>query len=130
MTHNRLAAVASALLAVTLLQPLAAAPGAAAHTDGGRPTTARDATASEAVWIDRDTVAWNGVAGAASTQLLYSRDGSLSTGGSSPTGDGTHRIRLVRTTLTEAQKARFPHLKGYAAWSVDRRDRGRVREAL
>ncbi|MCZ0211788.1 hypothetical protein OZK63_41240, partial [Streptomyces sp. UMAF16] len=29
-----------------------------------------------------------------------------------------------------AQKARFPHLKDYTAWSVDSRDRGRVREAV
>ncbi|MEU3528309.1 alpha-amylase family glycosyl hydrolase, partial [Streptomyces sp. NPDC038707] len=91
---------------------------------------ALDLTASEAVWIDRDTVAWNGVAGAASTQLLYSRDGSLAVRNGTLSSDDERWIRLGKTVLTEAQKARFPHLKGYAAWSVDRRDRGRVREAL
>ncbi|MFF9001204.1 DUF3372 domain-containing protein, partial [Streptomyces achromogenes] len=127
MTHNRPAAVACALLAAVLLQPLAALPRASAHAPGTRAATTLDATTSQAVWIDRDTVAWNGVAGAASTQLLYSRDGSLTT---SSAGDDVHRIRLEKTALTDAQKAKFPHLKDYTAWSVDPRDRDRVREAL
>ncbi|WP_311315061.1 pullulanase-type alpha-1,6-glucosidase [Streptomyces naphthomycinicus] len=91
---------------------------------------ALDLATSKAVWIDRDTLAWNGVGGAASTQLLYSRDGSLSVEGSSLTGDDTRRIRLAKTALTDAQKAKFPHLKDYTAWSVDPRDRDRVRAAL
>ncbi|MEU7051029.1 pullulanase-type alpha-1,6-glucosidase [Streptomyces eurythermus] len=127
MTHNRLAAVASALLAAALLQPLAAVPRAVAHASGGSRTTAVDTITAEAVWIDRDTVAWNGVPGAASTQLLYSLDGSLTT---SATGADVHRIRLEKTALSDAQKARFPHLKDSTAWSVDPRDRDRVREAV
>ncbi|MEV5350929.1 hypothetical protein AB0L24_35585, partial [Streptomyces achromogenes] len=118
MTHNRPAVVACALLAAVLLPPLAALPQASAHS-GTRAATTLDATTSQAVWIDRDTVVWNGVAGAASTQLLYSRDGSLTT---SSTGTDVHRIRLEKTALTDAQKARFPHLKDYTAWSVDPRD--------
>ncbi|GGR66489.1 MULTISPECIES: pullulanase-type alpha-1,6-glucosidase [Streptomyces] len=91
---------------------------------------ALDLTTSKAVWIDRDTVAWNGVAGAASTQLLYSLDGSLTVRGGTLSSDDERWIRLGKTTLTDAQKARFPHLKDYTAWSVDPRDRDRVREAV
>ncbi|MFF4485555.1 pullulanase-type alpha-1,6-glucosidase [Streptomyces sp. NPDC001544] len=91
---------------------------------------ALDLTTSKAVWIDRDTVAWNGVDGAASTQLLYSRDGSITVKDGTLTSDDERWLRLSKTTLTDAQKARFPHLKDYTAWSVDPRDRGRVREAL
>ncbi|GGZ70419.1 1,4-alpha-glucan branching enzyme [Streptomyces echinoruber] len=91
---------------------------------------ALDLSTSKAVWIDRDTVAWNGVDGAASTQLLYSRDGSITVHDGTLTSDDERWIRLNRTTLTDAQKAKFPHLKDYTAWSVDPRDRDRVREAL
>ncbi|MFE5398097.1 pullulanase-type alpha-1,6-glucosidase [Streptomyces sp. NPDC056568] len=89
-----------------------------------------DLTTSEAVWIDRDTVAWNGSEGAASTQLLASRTGSIKAVDSALTGDDAQWLRLTGTTLTDAQKAKYPHLKEYAAWSVDPRDRDRVREAL
>ncbi|MFE3169092.1 pullulanase-type alpha-1,6-glucosidase [Streptomyces sp. NPDC059224] len=91
---------------------------------------ALDLTTSKAVWIDRDTVAWDGVDGAVSTQLLYSRDGSIAVKDGTLTSDDERWLRLTKTTLTDAQKARFPHLKEYTAWSVDPRDRGRVREAL
>ncbi|MBD0420036.1 pullulanase-type alpha-1,6-glucosidase [Streptomyces sp. TRM S81-3] len=89
-----------------------------------------DLTTSKAVWIDRDTVAWNGSEGAASTQLLASRTGSIRAEDGRLTGDDETWLRLTRTTLTDAQKAKFPHLKEYTAWSVDPRDRDRVREAL
>ncbi len=89
-----------------------------------------DLTTSKAVWIDRNTVAWNGSEGAASTQLVTSRTGSVKAVNGTLTGDDERWLRLTRTTLTDAQKARYPHLKEYTAWSVDPRDRGRVREAL
>ncbi|MFE0513127.1 pullulanase-type alpha-1,6-glucosidase [Streptomyces sp. NPDC058964] len=91
---------------------------------------ALDPTTSKAVWIDRNTVAWNGVDGAASTQLLYSHDGSIAVKDGTLTSDDERWLRLSKTTLTDAQKAKFPHLKDYTAWSVDPRDRDRVREAL
>ncbi|MEU1518169.1 pullulanase-type alpha-1,6-glucosidase [Streptomyces sp. NPDC005811] len=91
---------------------------------------ALDLTTSKAVWIDRDTVAWNGSEAAASTQLLYSHDGSITVDKGALTSDDERWLRLSKTTLTDAQKARFPHLKAYTAWSVDPRDRDRVREAL
>ncbi|MFJ9152698.1 pullulanase-type alpha-1,6-glucosidase [Streptomyces sp. NPDC102270] len=91
---------------------------------------ALDLTTSKAVWIDRNTLAWNGSEAAASTQLLYSHDGSITVDGGALTSDDERWLRLTRTTLTDAQKARFPHLKDYTAWSVDPRDRDRVQEAL
>ncbi|MET8769360.1 pullulanase-type alpha-1,6-glucosidase [Streptomyces sp. NPDC004658] len=91
---------------------------------------ALDLTTSKAIWIDRNTLAWNGVDGAASTQLLYSRDGSIAVKDGTLTSDDERWIRLEKTALTDAQKARFPHLKDYTAWSVDPRDRDRVREAV
>ncbi|MFF4688578.1 pullulanase-type alpha-1,6-glucosidase [Streptomyces sp. NPDC001307] len=93
-------------------------------------SAALDLSTSKAIWIDRDTVAWNGVDGAASTQLLYSRDGSIAVKDGALTSDDERWIRLEKTTLSDAQKARFPHLKDYTAWSVDPRDRDRVRAAL
>ncbi|MYQ45751.1 pullulanase-type alpha-1,6-glucosidase [Streptomyces sp. SID4985] len=91
---------------------------------------ALDLTTAKAVWIDRNTVAWNGVDGAASTQLLASHDGSIAVKDSALTSDDERWLRMDKTTLTDAQKAKFPHLKDYTAWSVDPRDRERVREAL
>ncbi|MFF8776380.1 pullulanase-type alpha-1,6-glucosidase [Streptomyces sp. NPDC015140] len=90
-----------------------------------------DLATSKAVWIDRNTIAWNGAEGAASTQLLASRTGSVKAANGRLTGDGEATwLRLTKTALTDAQKAKYPHLKEYAAWSVDPRDRDRVREAL
>ncbi|MFG2546656.1 pullulanase-type alpha-1,6-glucosidase [Streptomyces sp. NPDC048594] len=90
-----------------------------------------DLATSKAVWIDRNTIAWNGAEGAASTQLLASRTGSVKAANGRLTGDDEATwLRLTKTALTDAQKARYPHLKEYAAWSVDPRDRDRVREAL
>ncbi|MER8031578.1 pullulanase-type alpha-1,6-glucosidase [Streptomyces bauhiniae] len=91
---------------------------------------ALDLTTAKAVWIDRDTLAWNGAEGAASTQLLYSHDGSIAVKDGALTSDDERWLRLEKGTLTDAQKAKFPHLKDYTAWTVDPRDRDRVREAL
>jgi pullulanase-type alpha-1,6-glucosidase len=91
--------------------------------------SALDPTTSKAVWIDRNTLAWNGSETAASTQLQYSRDGSIKVEDGALTGDAKW-LRLSKGELTDAQKAKFPHLKEYDAWTVDPRDRDRVREAL
>ncbi|MFE7076520.1 pullulanase-type alpha-1,6-glucosidase [Streptomyces sp. NPDC057620] len=93
-------------------------------------TAALDPTTSKAVWIDRNTVAWNGDESAASTQLLYSRKGSIKAENGTLTSTDERWLRLGKTSLTDAQKAAFPHLKDYSAWTVDPRDRDRVREAL
>ncbi|MFJ9934548.1 pullulanase-type alpha-1,6-glucosidase [Streptomyces virginiae] len=92
-------------------------------------SAALDLTKSQAVWIDRDTVAWNAPAAAASVQLLASRDGAVKAENGTLTGPAQW-LRLVRSELTAAQKQKFPHLAAYAAFRVDPRDRDRVREAL
>ncbi|HET9383090.1 MAG TPA: pullulanase-type alpha-1,6-glucosidase, partial [Streptomyces sp.] len=90
-----------------------------------------DLSTSKAVWIDRDTVAWNGSEGAASTQVLYSPSGSVKAAdGVLTPGDDARWLRLRPSALTDAQKEKFPHLKDHRAFSVDPRDRDRVREAL
>ncbi|MBC7268887.1 MAG: pullulanase-type alpha-1,6-glucosidase, partial [Streptomyces sp.] len=91
---------------------------------------ALDLTTSKAVWLDRNTLAWNGSEAAASTQLRYSRTGSIKAEDGRLTSSDERWLRLTKTTLTEAQKARFPHLEDATAWSVDPRDRDRVRAAL
>ncbi|MFF7788794.1 pullulanase-type alpha-1,6-glucosidase [Streptomyces sp. NPDC007991] len=93
-------------------------------------SAALDLTTSKAVWIDRNTLAWNGSEAAASTQLPYSRDGSITVKDGALTSDDERWLRLSKSSLTDAQKAKFPHLKEYDAWTVDPRDRDRVREAL
>ncbi|GHE82384.1 pullulanase-type alpha-1,6-glucosidase [Streptomyces fumanus] len=89
-----------------------------------------DLSTSKAVWIDRDTVAWNGAEGAASTQLRASATGSIKADGGRLTSTDERWLRLTKTSLSAAQKAKYPHLKEYTAWSVDPRDRERVRQAL
>ncbi|MFJ3923861.1 pullulanase-type alpha-1,6-glucosidase [Streptomyces sp. NPDC090022] len=90
---------------------------------------ALDLTTSQAVWIDRDTLAWNAPAAAASVQLLASRDGAVKAENGTLTGTAQW-LRLNRSELTAAQKQKFPHLAAYPAFTVDPRDRDRVREAL
>ncbi len=93
-------------------------------------SAALDLTTSKAVWVDRSTLVWDGSAAAASTQLLASRTGSVTvTDGKLNPGDARW-IRLTKSALTDAQKASFPHLASGTAWTVDPRDRDRVREAL
>ncbi|MFF5107201.1 pullulanase-type alpha-1,6-glucosidase [Streptomyces sp. NPDC000134] len=89
-----------------------------------------DLTTSKAVWIDRNTLAWNGAEGAASTQLRSSATGSIKADDGVLTSTDERWLRLTKTSLTDAQKAKYPHLKEYTAWSVDPRDRDRVRGAL
>ncbi|GHH94893.1 pullulanase-type alpha-1,6-glucosidase [Streptomyces capillispiralis] len=91
---------------------------------------ALDLSTAKAVWIDRDTVVWDGSDAAASTQLLASRTGSVTVRDGTLVGDDARWLRLARTSLTDAQKAKFPHLEDGTAWTVDPRDRDRVREAL
>ncbi|MGR4879338.1 pullulanase-type alpha-1,6-glucosidase [Streptomyces sp. LARHCF249] len=91
---------------------------------------ALDLTKAQAVWIDRDTLAWNAPAAAASAQLLASRDGAVKAENGRLHEGGARWLRLNRTELTAAQKQKFPHLAAYSAFTVDPRDRDRVREAL
>lgn len=90
-----------------------------------------DLNKAKAQWIDRDTVAWDTGTTAASCQLVYAPDGGLAVKDGVLTGDGRWlRLSPVKGGLTDAQKAKFPHLKKYAAFTVDPRDRARVSQAL
>ncbi|WP_349017264.1 pullulanase-type alpha-1,6-glucosidase [Streptomyces solicavernae] len=92
-----------------------------------------DVTKSRAQWIGRDTLAWKptGPADGAVHAIRYAPDGGLTVKDGALEGEA-ERLRLtpVDGGLTDAQRAKYPHLKGYAAFRVDPRDRDRVREAL
>ncbi|GAA3370775.1 pullulanase-type alpha-1,6-glucosidase [Streptomyces sannanensis] len=95
---------------------------------GGAPSL--DLATSEAQWIDRDTVVWKVKAtDATSQQLVYAKDGGIQVVDGALSDEGRW-LRLAPAALTDAQKAKYPHLKDYPAFTVDPRDRDRVREAL
>lgn len=107
---------------------IAGQPGYLLPQTGGVPTP--DLTKAEAQWIDSDTVVWKVKAGdATSQQLVYAKDGGISVVDGALSDEGRW-LRLTPSTLTDAQKAKYPHLKDYPAFTVDPRDRDRVREAL
>ncbi|MEI5131596.1 pullulanase-type alpha-1,6-glucosidase [Streptomyces libani] len=66
-------------------------------------------------WIDRDTVIWKGAERSAA-QLEF--------------GAGGTRIRLAPGALTPAERAAYPHLASYPAFTVDPRDRHLAPDAL
>ncbi|MFE6164332.1 pullulanase-type alpha-1,6-glucosidase [Streptomyces sp. NPDC056486] len=117
------------LAAVAPLTPSAtAAPRAPAAADA---PAALDLSMSKAQWVDRNTVAWDVQGAAKSQELVYARDGRLTVKDGELVGEG-QRIRLAPAAggLTDAQRKKYPHLKGYAAFTVDPRDRDLVRRAL
>ncbi|MFD8563981.1 pullulanase-type alpha-1,6-glucosidase [Streptosporangium canum] len=85
---------------------------------------------SAAHWIDRDTVAWK-VEPSASLHhsLAFSEKGDIAYAKGDLTGD-LRVIRLIPGELTDAQKAKWPHLAGHAALKVDPRDAGLIGKAL
>ncbi|MET9800714.1 pullulanase-type alpha-1,6-glucosidase [Streptomyces sp. NPDC006368] len=97
-------------------------------TSGAAP--ALDLTKAEAQWIDADTVVWKvKAAPGTSQQLVYDWDGGITATNGALSGEGRW-LRLSPASLTDAQKARYPHLKDYPAFTLDPRDRDRVRDAL
>ncbi|MFE6650140.1 pullulanase-type alpha-1,6-glucosidase, partial [Nocardioides sp. NPDC057772] len=91
-----------------------------------------DLTKAHAQWIDETTVVLpkeKASGSALSTQLVYDRDGGITVEDGALSSEGRW-LRLRGASLTDEQKARFPHLKEYAAFTVDTRDRDRIREAL
>ncbi|MGW2508501.1 pullulanase-type alpha-1,6-glucosidase [Streptomyces scopuliridis] len=89
-----------------------------------------DLTKAEAQWIDTNTVVWKVKATAAtSQQLVYARDGGITVEDGALSDEGQW-LRLSPAALTDAQKAAYPHLKDYPAFTVDVRDRDRIRESL
>ncbi|MGW2849417.1 pullulanase-associated domain-containing protein, partial [Streptomyces sp. NPDC001274] len=107
---------------------LGATPGYLLPQTGGVP--APDLSKAEAQWIDASTVVWKVTpTGATSQQLVYAKDGALTVVDGALSDEGQW-LRLTPAALTDAQKAKYPHLKDHPAFTVDPRDRGRVREAL
>ncbi|MCX4677772.1 pullulanase-type alpha-1,6-glucosidase [Streptomyces sp. NBC_01433] len=103
-------------------------PGYLLPQAGGVPTP--DLTKAEAQWIDSGTVVWKVKAtGATSQQLVYAADAPISVVDGALSDEGRW-LRLRTATLTDAQKAKYPHLKDYPAFTVDARDRDRVRASL
>lgn len=95
---------------------------------GGAPSL--DLARAEAQWIDRDTVVWKVKAtDATSQQLVYAADGGITVKDGALSDEGRW-LRLTSAALTDAQKAKYPHLKDYPAFTVDTRDRDRVRQSL
>ncbi|MCF6521898.1 pullulanase-type alpha-1,6-glucosidase [Streptomyces sp. JJ36] len=99
-------------------------------TTGG--ATELDLTKATAQWIDRDTVAWDVRAtGGTSEQLVYDPEGRIELEDGALSDEGRWlRLRPVPGGLTEEQRKAYPHLKDHAAFTVDPRDRDRVRPAL
>ncbi|MHA4777876.1 pullulanase-type alpha-1,6-glucosidase [Streptomyces sp. MSC1_001] len=97
-------------------------------TVGGAPNL--DLGKAEAQWIDRNTVVWKVKAtDATSQQLVYAENGGITVTDGALNTEGRW-LRLNRTALTDAQKAAFPHLREYPAFTVDPRDADRVRDSL
>ncbi|MFF3453693.1 pullulanase-type alpha-1,6-glucosidase [Streptomyces sp. NPDC002730] len=95
---------------------------------GGAPLL--DLAKAEAQWIDRNTVVWKVKAtDATSQQLVYAADGGITVKDGALSDEGRW-LRLTSATLSDAQKAKYPHLKDYPAFTVDTRDRDRVRQSL
>ncbi|WP_438294203.1 pullulanase-type alpha-1,6-glucosidase [Streptomyces sp. HUAS TT7] len=85
---------------------------------------------AEAQWIDRSTVVWKVKAtDATSEQLVYAPGGGITVKDGALSDEGQW-LRLTPAALSDAQKARFPQLKDYPAFTVDARDRSRTRESL
>ncbi|GGY53658.1 pullulanase-type alpha-1,6-glucosidase [Streptomyces omiyaensis] len=97
-------------------------------TSGGAP--ALDLAKAEAQWIDRNTVVWKVKANdSTSQQLVYAPEGGITVTDGALSSEGRW-LRLNAGALTDAQKAKFPHLKDYPAFTVDARDADRVRASL
>lgn len=103
-------------------------PGYLLPTAGAVPTP--DLGQAEAQWIDRDTVVWKVKATeATSQQLVYAPDGGITVENGALSKEGQW-LRLNPGTLSDAQKSKYPHLKDFPAFTVDPRDRDRVKESL
>ncbi|MEV0323257.1 pullulanase-type alpha-1,6-glucosidase [Streptomyces sp. NPDC050658] len=125
--------VTTALALLAAVAPLTVSAAAVPRAPAAAADAAADLdlTKSKAQWIDRTTLAWDVQGDAAEQQLVYSADGWLAVADGKLTGEA-RRIRLTPAEggLTDAQKKKYPHLKSYAAFTVDPRDRDRIRRAL
>ncbi|MFF4172632.1 pullulanase-type alpha-1,6-glucosidase [Streptomyces sp. NPDC001744] len=97
-------------------------------TVGGAPDL--DLGRAGAQWIDRNTVVWKvKTTDATSQQLVYAKDGGITVTDGALSDEGQW-LRLTPSSMTDAQKAKYPHLRDYPAFTVDPRDADRVRDSL
>ncbi|MEV4756253.1 pullulanase-type alpha-1,6-glucosidase [Micromonospora sp. NPDC049559] len=91
-----------------------------------------DLTRQRAHWIDRGTVAWlTGPTDGKRYDLVSAPDGGLRVvDGELVGGYAALPLRAGRNGLTEAQRARFPHLWRYGTFALDPRDLARVPAAV
>ncbi|SCF04085.1 pullulanase-type alpha-1,6-glucosidase [Micromonospora mirobrigensis] len=91
-----------------------------------------DIAKQKAQWIDRSTIAWpTGPTDGKRYALAVAPDGGLTVADGELSGTYTTLpLRAQRNGLTEAQRAAYPHLWSYQAFSLDRADLGKVPAAL
>ena len=84
----------------------------------------------KAHWLSRDTLVWDpGPVGAGATYYLnYAHDGGLTAGDSGLTGGES--IQLTPAELSDALKAKYPHLASLPAFTIGSGDLARVPDAL
>jgi pullulanase-type alpha-1,6-glucosidase len=93
---------------------------------------------ARAQWLDTGTVAvpadWGlgpSLPAGDSAELVYSSTGAISIQNGEITGGGSSlRLLPVSGGLTAAQRATYPNLKNYAAFTIDPADRSRITTAL
>ncbi|RKN50613.1 pullulanase-type alpha-1,6-glucosidase [Micromonospora endolithica] len=91
-----------------------------------------DVTKQKAHWIDRSTVAWQtGPTDGKTYALAVAPAGGITVADGELTGTYTTLpLRAQRNGLTEAQRARFPHLWAYQSLTLDRQALAKVPAAL
>jgi pullulanase-type alpha-1,6-glucosidase len=91
-----------------------------------------DLSRSRAQWIDRETVAWRvDPADGRDFLLRFAWDGDLTVADGRVRGNSTAlRLKPVPGGLTDAQRAKRPHLWAYQAFRVDEADLGHVVNAV
>ena len=133
MPRSLLAALSVLALVLPAAPAAAAAAGAYETRPGPGGPVEADLTRSEAVWLDRGSIAWQvgGGADGKTFDLVYARSGGIGVAGGELTGRyRSLRLAAVPGGLTEAQRERFPHLSAYPAFRLSRRDRGSVPDVL
>ncbi|MEV0605429.1 pullulanase-type alpha-1,6-glucosidase [Polymorphospora rubra] len=110
---------------------LAATPGRLLPVSAGT-TRDLDISSQRAHWIDRSTIAWQvGPTDGRRYDLVTAPVGGLSIVDDELVGEHTTiPLRATPNGLTEAQRAKFPHLWAYEALAVDKRDHGKLAAAL
>ncbi|GIF13346.1 1,4-alpha-glucan branching enzyme [Actinoplanes teichomyceticus] len=101
-------------------------------------TGSTDVSKASAVWLDRSTIAWKTGTGSTLQQvgagtdgkvydLVHSATGGIGVADGELTGSyASVRLTPRRTGLTEAQRARFPHLWQYGAFRLGAADLARI----